>query len=85
MTALAQNAPVTLEESMKKLRGSIRALEKICIKKENDLKARQQDLFGGAPSAASASNIVQIDMKKIQEKLDSTIAQVEQMIGEEEA
>jgi hypothetical protein len=82
MTALAQNAPVTLEDSMKKLRDSIRTLEKICIQKENDLKARQQDLFGGT-AAASASNIIQLDMKKIQEKLDSTIAQVEQMLGEE--
>lgn len=83
MTALAQNAPVTLEDSMKKLRESIRVLEKICIKKENDLKVRQQDLFGGASSGAGASNIVQLDMQKIQEKLDSTIAQVEQMLGGE--
>ena len=84
MTAQAQNAPViTIEDSMNKLRDSLRALEKICIQKENDVKARQQDLFGGAVSKASASNIVQMDMSKIQEKLDRTIAQVEQLLGEE--
>ena len=79
----ARTAPITVEQSMKKLRDSIRNLEKICIQKENDVKARQQDLFGGGVPKVAASNVVHLDMGKIQDKLDKTIAQVEKLLGEE--
>ncbi|GEM_PF-3283853 len=77
---------VTLEDSLLKLRSSVRALEKVCIKKENDLRARQQDLFQ-APDAPKdgieGANVVKLDMSKITQKLDQTIAQVEQLLKDE--
>lgn len=82
----AQEAPLTVEQSMQKLRESIRQLEKICVQKENDVKARQQDLFGvlaPAKNAQNHNNVVQLDLNKIQKKLDETIEQVENLLGEE--
>jgi hypothetical protein len=76
------SAPVTVEDSMKKLREAIRGLEKVCVQKENDVKARQQDLFGGASLKKNNDNVVKLDIGKIQKKLDATISQVETMLGE---
>lgn len=76
-------APVSLEESLQKLRLSVRTLDKICIKRENDLKTRQQDLFGGGKATETVeSNVVQLDLSKITRKLDQTIAQVETLLQE---
>lgn len=76
-------APVSLEESLQKLRNSVRSLDKVCIKRENDLKIRQQDLFGAAkPAEMLESNVVKLDLSKITKKLDQTIAQVENLLQE---
>lgn len=73
---------LTIEESMKKLRQSLQSLEKICVQKENDVKARQQDLFGAPAPAKTPNNVVQLDLGKIQEKLDKTISSVEHLLEE---
>ena len=78
MTASA----ISLDDSIKKLRGAVRSLEKLCIKKENDVKKRQQDLFVSSVPDAN-NNVVELDVAKITKKIDSTIAQVENLLKEE--
>jgi hypothetical protein len=72
----------SLDTSMDRLRNAVRSLEKVCAAKENDLRTRQQDLFGKGGENAQ-SNVVQLNMNKITSKLDDTIAQVEKILREE--
>lgn len=78
MTASA----MTLDDSMKKLRASVRALEKLCIRKENDIKKRQQDLFVSSVPDEN-NNVIELDVEKITQKIDRTISQVEDLLKDE--
>ncbi len=67
---------MALHESLARIGNSLRELEKICVERENDVKTRQQDLFGGSKPQGKG-----IDTTAITAVVDRTIERIEKMLG----
>jgi len=75
---------MALQDSLNRIGSSLRELEKICIDRENDVKARQQDLFGAGKSGAAAATAARpFDTGAVMTVLDRTIERIEKMLGKD--
>ena len=65
---------MVLEKSLRRLEDAVKELEKIAIRSENDVKARQIDLFGGSSKNVAADNTL------VAKTLDRTIERIENLL-----
>jgi hypothetical protein len=66
---------MSLENSLRRLTSVVNDLEKIAVERENDVKARQIDLFGAAPRKNPS-----VDNTLMAKTLDRTIERIENLL-----